>query len=432
MKLSRRMRHAKRGKHTKRVKYTRRIKHGGKKYKNKRTYRKHPRKLKHKSRLQKGGEPCNFRGSTTNSTSYLANCELTYKRKGAFTNKTKSFGMVLTYDGDKTIKNKNSNLLYRPNSDDISISNIRQLLKSTSIGFNDISSAESNLLCIFMLELTSKDDKGQTFQVYFRVDTIVVAFRTRKVNEGDIIDRNPSVDTRENRTGLVSQVIREYPDIIKRVIRVSSTGVFDSSSQIILRSQFALVPLTTTDPVTYPVNVSFIEPCSQFSGLNLAEKIKSSSSGEDCFFPCSDNKNFFIQLVNTMSNNKEVFKTVSEILKTSKHEYQKQYLENEIREYNEGIRKETELMDLTKKKLELLEKNPPDTNLLLQTKGFDTEKFNKLVVGSEEYNRIIEDKKMAYRNMISKCESTIAQHNQNMESFTTDLQQLDSLLPTES
>ena len=34
--------------------------------------------------------------------------------------------------------------------------------------------------------------------------------------------------------------------------------------------------------------------------------------------------------------------------------------------------------------------------------------------------------------MISKCESTIAQHNQNMESFTTDLQQLDSLLPTES
>lgn len=419
MKLSRRMRHAKRGKHTKRVKYTRRIKHGGKKYKNKRTYRKHPRKLKHKSRLQKGGEPCNFRGSITNSTSYLANCELTYKRKGAFTNKTKFFDMVLTYDSDKTKENKNSVYHIIPNSDDIP--NIRQLLKSNSIGSDDISSAESNLLCIFMLELKSKDGKGQTFQVYFRVDTIVVAFRTREVNEGDIIDRNPSVDTRENRTGLVSQVIRKYPDIIKRVIRVSSSGVFDSSSQIILKSQFALVPLTTTDPVTYPVDVSFIEPCSQFSGLNLAEKINSLPSGEYCFFPCSDNKNFFIQLVNKMSNNEEVFETVSKILKTSKNEDQKQYLENEIKEYNEEIHKETEIMELTKQKLELLGKNPPDTRLLLQTKGFDTDEFNKLVVGSEEYNRIIEDKKMAYRNMISKCESTIAQHRQNIERFTTDL-----------
>jgi hypothetical protein len=430
MKISKRMRHAKHGKHTKRAKYTRHTKHRGKQYKNKRTYRKHPRKLKHKSRLQKGGvEQCNFE-APINSTSYSADCELTYKRKGAFTNKTKSFEMVLTYDSDKTMENKNSVLPYYPNRDDIS--NIRQLLKPSSIGSNDIISAESNLLCIFMLELTSKDEKRQQFQVYFRVDTIVVAFKNRKVNEVDIIDRDPSVDTRENRTGLVSQVIRKYPDIIKRVIRVSSNGVFDSSSQIIVRSQFALVPLTTADPVTYPVNVYFIEPCSQFIGLNLTEKINDSPSGEYCFFPCSDNKNFFIQLVNKMSNNEEVFKTVSKILKTSKHEAQKKHLENEIMEYKEGIYKETELMNLTKKKLELLEKTPPDTSLLLQTKGFETKKFNELEVGSEEYNRIIEDKKMAYRNMISKCESTIAQHINNIEIFTKNLEQLNSPPPTES
>ena len=268
------MRHAKRGKHTKRVKYTRRIKHGGKKYKNKRTYHKHPRKLKHKSRLQNGGVPCNFRGSTTNSTSYLADCELTYKRKDAWANKTKSFDIVLTYD--QTITEREKAFPQRSYLDTDRFMRELELLTrevapkgATKLKYTP----PIELFGVFKLEMTSKDGKNQKFVVYFRVDTAIADFPDH-VSEGN--------------------TLRVYPVYLKAVVRYSLDGTFNKVP-ILLETQF----MNVNKPVLGEI-------CGLFNmgGLILKEEKEETEEKETldgtCYFRCSDNKTFFWNLVHTM------------------------------------------------------------------------------------------------------------------------------------
>lgn len=274
MKISKRMRHAKRGKHTKRAKYTRHTKHRGKQYKNKRTYRKHPRKLKHKSRLQKGGDPYIFEYDSDLGV-YSSTGLLTYKRKDAWTNKTKSFDMRLTYD--QTITDQEEEYPQR------SYPNTSNFMRELELLTREVSPKGAvrlsinppiKLFGVFKLEMTSQDDKNQKFVVYFRVDTAIADFPNH-VSEGNIL--------------------KIYPVYLKAVVRYSLDGTFNRLP-ILLETEFMKVDDTP----------ALGEICGLFnmSGLQLKEKIGETETPDGiCYFPCSDNKTFFWNLVYTMVKN---------------------------------------------------------------------------------------------------------------------------------
>jgi hypothetical protein len=202
---------------------------------------------------------------------YLSTGPLTYKRKDAWTNKTKSFDMQLTYDQTITRQEKEF-----PQVDNVNDKNrlkfelqtlTRNVAPKGATRLSYIPSIE--LFGVFKLEMTSQDDKNQKFVVYFRVDTAIADF-PHHISQGNILKR--------------------YPVYLKAFVKYSLDGDF-KNVPILLETAFMQI-----DRPSLIGNI-----CVLFTslGLDIQEKIEE-KTGDKCFFPCSDNSKFFWNLVNRM------------------------------------------------------------------------------------------------------------------------------------
>jgi hypothetical protein len=264
MKLSRRRKNAKR------VKYTRCTKYRCKKYKNKQTYRKHSHKLKKNKRVMRGGDgeteqlvqqtkPYEFTPDE-NLSVYKSSGELTYKRKDAWTNKTKAFQMTLEEANTVTLfeKKKKSYIQLSPTggNDTSRDSELNDLTRSNKA--ISIRQVYRQVFAVFKLEMMSTDEKKTNFIVYFKVDTAVAR------------------DTRDTRDRYLKAFITYSPDTN-----------FDNRHPVI-ETPFMKV---TDSP-------AFGGICYLFKTRGLA--IEDSSKKDTCYFSCEDNEDFFWKLTYTM------------------------------------------------------------------------------------------------------------------------------------
>jgi hypothetical protein len=188
---------------------------------------------------------------------YKSSGELTYKRKDAWTNKTKAFNMTLEKHDDATLnEKKNLPIKLSPTggnntSRDSELNDLTRSNKEISI------QVYRQVFAVFKLEMTSTDYKRTIFVVYFKVDTAVAR------------------DTRNR--------------YLKAFITYS------------LNTNFNTGPLIETPFMK--VDTTFVLPniCSLFKtrGLSIPDQGTSGKS-DTCGFSCEDNSDFFWKLTRTM------------------------------------------------------------------------------------------------------------------------------------